>query len=85
MVRMTPSRAAPLAIMRRADASWLRAASAIDDAPGELGASGQAIRAGQLETKSFVTHRFELADIVHAYDVFADAAGSGALKVALHS
>jgi len=43
------------------------------------------VRAGQLDTKSFVTHRFDLADTVHAYDVFADAAGSGALKVALHS
>ena len=43
------------------------------------------IRAGQLDTQRFVTHRFELADIISAYDVFANAAETGALKVALRA
>ena len=37
----------------------------------------------QLDASHFVTHHFELGDIVSAYDVFARAADTGALKVAL--
>ena len=39
--------------------------------------------AGQLDVASLVTHRFALEAIDDAYGVFADAAGSGALKVVL--
>ncbi|MEV7007529.1 alcohol dehydrogenase catalytic domain-containing protein [Streptosporangium sp. NPDC051022] len=38
---------------------------------------------GQLDTGHMITHRFALDDIEHAYEVFADPARSGALKVAL--
>lgn len=41
------------------------------------------LRAGHLDTSGFATHRFDLADIEAAYDTFADAATSGALKVVL--
>ncbi|HVS67479.1 MAG TPA: zinc-dependent alcohol dehydrogenase family protein [Mycobacteriales bacterium] len=41
------------------------------------------LRAGHLDTSAFATHRFALADIEAAYDTFADAATSGALKVVL--
>jgi alcohol dehydrogenase len=41
------------------------------------------LAAGQLDTSKFVTHRFGLDEMMEAYDVFADAANSGALKVAL--
>lgn len=37
----------------------------------------------QLDADRFVTHRFPLGDFEHAYDVFADAANTGALKVCL--
>ena len=37
----------------------------------------------QLDASHFVTHHFELGDIVSAYDVFERAADTGALKVAL--
>ena len=37
----------------------------------------------QINASHFVTHHFELGDIVSAYDVFARAADTGALKVAL--
>lgn len=37
----------------------------------------------QIDTSSLVTHRFALSDIEQAYDVFSDAASSGALKVLL--
>lgn len=37
----------------------------------------------QLDADRFVTHRFPLSDFEHAYDVFADAANTGALKVCL--
>ena len=38
---------------------------------------------GQLTTTEFVTHRFGLGEMMEAYDVFADAEDTGALKVAL--
>ncbi|MER7133329.1 alcohol dehydrogenase catalytic domain-containing protein [Streptosporangium saharense] len=38
---------------------------------------------GQLDVAPLVTHRFALDDIEHAYEVFADPAHSGALKVVL--
>ncbi|MFJ5925593.1 zinc-dependent alcohol dehydrogenase family protein [Kitasatospora sp. NPDC092948] len=41
------------------------------------------LAAGRLEARGLVTHRFGLDEMPEAYDVFADAAGSGALKVAL--
>ncbi|WAX57633.1 zinc-dependent alcohol dehydrogenase family protein [Jatrophihabitans cynanchi] len=41
------------------------------------------LAAGQLDTSKFVTHRFGLDEMMDAYDVFADAADTGALKVAL--
>jgi len=37
--------------------------------------------AGQLDLGHMVTHRFGFDEFSHAYDVFADAAHSGALKV----
>jgi alcohol dehydrogenase len=42
------------------------------------------VRSGQLKPAQFVTHRFALADIVDAYDVFGRASETSALKVALH-
>ena len=39
--------------------------------------------AGQITTSHLVTHRFALADIMDAYDVFARPAETGALKVVL--
>jgi alcohol dehydrogenase len=41
------------------------------------------LEAGDLSTTDFVTHRFGLQEMLEAFDVFADAADSGALKVAL--
>lgn len=38
---------------------------------------------GQLDAGLFVTHRFALSDIVEAYDTFARAADTGALKVVM--
>ncbi|MBM2616320.1 zinc-dependent alcohol dehydrogenase family protein [Actinoplanes sp. LDG1-06] len=37
--------------------------------------------AGQLDAGPMITHRFGFGDFMHAYDVFADAAHTGALKV----
>jgi alcohol dehydrogenase len=37
----------------------------------------------QIDAQRFVTHRFGFDDFIHAYDVFADAAETGALKVVL--
>ena len=37
----------------------------------------------QLDSTKFVTHRFALGDFMEAYDVFAGAADTGALKVVL--
>jgi alcohol dehydrogenase len=39
---------------------------------------------GQLDAARFVTHRFPLAELEQAYDTFAHAADTGALKVVLH-
>lgn len=41
------------------------------------------IASGRLDPTLFATHRFALGDTMGAYDVFADAADSGALKVVL--
>lgn len=41
------------------------------------------LAAGDLTTSDFVTHRFGLPEMLEAFDVFADAADTGALKVAL--
>jgi alcohol dehydrogenase len=38
---------------------------------------------GRLDPTPFVTHRFALGDTMDAYDTFADAANTGALKVVL--
>ncbi len=38
---------------------------------------------GQIDTKPFVTHRFGIPEMLEAYDVFTQAADTGALKVAL--
>jgi alcohol dehydrogenase len=37
----------------------------------------------QIDARPFTTHRFALADFMEAYDVFAHAADTGALKVVL--
>jgi alcohol dehydrogenase len=42
------------------------------------------VRSGQLESSKFVTHRFALADVIDAYDVFSRANETAALKVVLH-
>ena len=41
------------------------------------------ISSGRLDPSLFATHRFPLGDTMAAYDTFADAANSGALKVVL--
>jgi alcohol dehydrogenase len=41
------------------------------------------ISSGRLDPSLFATHRFALDDTMSAYDTFADAANSGALKVVL--
>lgn len=41
------------------------------------------IEGGRLDPTPFATHRFALGDAEHAYDVFADAATTQALKVVL--
>jgi len=41
------------------------------------------IASGRLDPSLFATHRFALDDAMSAYDTFADAANSGALKVVL--
>jgi alcohol dehydrogenase len=38
---------------------------------------------GQLNTHRLITHRFHIDDMLTAYDTFADAANTGALKVTL--
>ena len=37
----------------------------------------------QIDAQRFITHRFGFDDFIHAYDVFANAGESGALKVVL--
>jgi alcohol dehydrogenase len=41
------------------------------------------VAAGRLDPTGFITHRFTLDDMTAAYDAFADAAATGALKVVL--
>ena len=41
------------------------------------------IEGGRLDPTAFATHRFDLGDRMDAYDVFADAANTQALKVVL--
>jgi alcohol dehydrogenase len=41
------------------------------------------VTSGQLDATRFVTHRFGLAEFLTAYDMFAGAASTGALKVVL--
>jgi alcohol dehydrogenase len=41
------------------------------------------VATGQLDAGQFITHRFGLAEIGAAYDVFGHAAGTGVLKVVL--
>jgi alcohol dehydrogenase len=41
------------------------------------------IRAGKLDPSVFTTHRFPLAEVMTAYDTFAAAGTTGALKVLL--
>jgi alcohol dehydrogenase len=41
------------------------------------------VRSGKLQPGRLVTHRFEMNDIMKAYDTFANAAKEGALKVVL--
>lgn len=41
------------------------------------------LASGQLDTSGLVTHRFGLDEMLEAYDVFGQAADTGALKVAL--
>ena len=41
------------------------------------------VASGRLDPSLFATHRFALEDTMSAYDTFADAASSGALKVVL--
>jgi alcohol dehydrogenase len=41
------------------------------------------IAEGRLDPTAFATHRFELDEAMEAYDVFADAAATNALKVVL--
>jgi alcohol dehydrogenase len=43
------------------------------------------VGSGQLDAGKLVTHHFELDDMEHAYEVFANAADTGALKVVLTS
>jgi alcohol dehydrogenase len=43
----------------------------------------QLIEGGRLDPTPFATHRFQLEDTMEAYDVFADAATTNALKVVL--
>ena len=40
---------------------------------------------GQLDVGRFITHHFPMADMIEAYDTFARAADTGALKVVLTS
>jgi alcohol dehydrogenase len=41
------------------------------------------VQSGRLDSKKLVSHRFELSEILKAYDIFANAAKNRALKVAL--
>jgi alcohol dehydrogenase len=41
------------------------------------------ITTGQIDARKFITHHFKLDEFEQAYDVFARAADTGALKVVL--
>ena len=41
------------------------------------------VAGGQLDAGRFITHHFPMEEFIKAYDVFGDAAGTGALKVVL--
>jgi alcohol dehydrogenase len=41
------------------------------------------LAAGQIDTSDFITHRFGIDEMLEAYDIFATASDTGALKVAL--
>jgi len=41
------------------------------------------VQTGKLRPAGLITHRFGLDDIMQAYDTFADASKTGALKVIL--
>jgi alcohol dehydrogenase len=41
------------------------------------------LRSGRLDAKKLVSHRFELTDLIKAYDTFEHAAKSHALKVVI--
>lgn len=43
------------------------------------------VRAHKIDPKRLITHHFTLANIIDAYDTFADAATSGALKVLIEA
>ena len=43
------------------------------------------VTSGRLHTQRFVTHEFGMCDIEAAYDVFADAGSSDALKVLVNA
>ena len=43
------------------------------------------VQSGKIQPAKLVTHRFALHDVMKAYDVFANAAAEGALKVILKS
>jgi alcohol dehydrogenase len=41
------------------------------------------LRGNQIDAERFVTHHFELDDVIDAYDTFSRSADTGALKVVL--
>jgi alcohol dehydrogenase len=43
------------------------------------------IEAGKLAPERLISHRFSLTDAMGAYDAFADAAATDAMKVAMHA
>jgi alcohol dehydrogenase len=43
------------------------------------------VEAGRLEPKKLATHRFQLDEVMKAYDTFGNAAREGALKVILRN
>ncbi len=43
------------------------------------------VRSHKIDPKLLITHRFTLANVIDAYDTFADAAKSGALKVLIEA
>lgn len=58
-------------------------AAIVRDLTGGLGADAAVEAVGVPDAGRFVTHRFGLDDFPKAYEVFADAAHTGALKVVL--